>query len=81
MAKAVDSATTENNVEIADLQAKLKYATEALQAISDEMKFPNQLESGFVHRKPTLADMQSRVGLARSISAMALNYIKGNNSD
>lgn len=64
MAKAAD--------EIARLRAENEALREALADIDAEMQFPNPLEVGFVHGRPTFVDMQRRVETAQSICRAAL---------
>jgi len=45
---------------------------EALEQIIAEMQYPNSLERGFSHGKPTLADMTKRVAIAEDIARQAL---------
>lgn len=48
-----------------------------LEAIEAEMRFPNQLEAGFVHGRPTYKDMAQRVELAGSIARAVLTKLYG----
>jgi len=50
-------------------EAKMR---EALETIRAEMQFPNQLESGFIHRRMAFSDAKARVDLAASITRAAL---------
>ena len=56
----------------APLRAEIARLREALESIADGMIFPNQLESGFVHGKPTFADMRVRVDFAAYVARAAL---------
>ena len=56
----------------APLRAEIARLREALESIADGMIFPNQLESGFVHGKPTFADMRVRVDFAGYAARAAL---------